>query len=268
MNGGGRQSRPGLARCLARSYDGETWRRVLAPVVREENLDIHLNGRRLVSVSCGGLHPEELAVGWLRGEGFISSRRELEIVTTGNAGRAVFVCTAAAAQAGPAAGRAMVIAASGARTTQGGRRELPRRPLVAGPEKISPGRIFTLMDEMVAAAALHRLSRGTHAAALAGAAGLLAVREDIGRHNCLDMLSGYCLLNDLDGGDKLLLRTGRVSAEIVDKIWRMGVPVAASLSVPTARAVRIARQAGITLLGAVRRPSLMVYTHPERIGET
>jgi FdhD protein len=124
------------------------------------------------------------------------------------------------------------------------------------------------MEDMVAAACIHKLSRGTHGAALADSSDILFVaREDIGRHNCLDMLSGYTLLHDIDGADKVLLRTGRVSSEIVHKIWRMGIPVVLSLSVPTALAISLAGQAGITLVGAIRVPSLTVYTHTKRIRE-
>jgi len=267
MNDGGGKTRAGIARCLVRIHEGGTWRQARVPVIREELLEIYLNGQRLATIACGGRHAEELAVGWLRAEGYLLTSRDLKGLETGKGGRAVFVRAGAATVVKPAKGET-VIAASGARTSGVRKRNPDLKPPVTGPELTSPERIFHLMEELAAAATLHRQSRGTHGAALADAAGLLAVREDIGRHNCLDMLSGYCLLNGLDGGDKLLLRTGRVSMEIVHKIWRMGVPVVASLSVPTVRAVRIARQAGITLIGAVRRPALTVYTHPERIGET
>jgi len=260
------QVRSGIVRCSALVWEEGAWRRTAAPVVRETFLEVYLNGERRATIACGGLYPEELAVGWLRSEGLLASRRDLESVRTDSDAGAVYVRTGTADRAVPAPSGETVVAAGGARTPGGRNRRAPMS-LSAGREKISPDRIFTLLDELTSAASLHRLSRGTHSAALADAAGLLAVREDIGRHNCLDMLSGYCLLNDLAGGYKLLLRTGRVSSEIVAKIWRMGVPVTASLSVPTNMAVRIARRAGITLVGAVRRPALTVYTHPERIGE-
>ena len=261
------QVRPGIVRCSALVWEEGTWRRTAAPVVRETLLEVYLNGERRATIACGGLYPEELGVGWLRSEGLLDSRRDLESLRTDSDAGAVYVRSGPANLAAPVPAGETVVAAGGTRTPGGGRNRRSPMPLSAAREKISPDRIFTLLDELTSAASLHRLSRGTHSAALADAAGLLAVREDIGRHNCLDMLSGYCLLNDLAGGDKLLLRTGRVSSEIVAKIWRMGVPVAASLSVPTDLAVRIARRAGITLVGAVRRPVLTVYTHPDRIGE-
>jgi FdhD protein len=82
------------------------------------------------------------------------------------------------------------------------------------------------------------------------------------------LLSGYTLLRSSGGADKILLKTGRVSAEIVHKVWRMGIPVVLSLFVPTVLAISLAGQAGITLAGAIRAPSLTVYTHGKRIRES
>ncbi len=248
MSGGDRRP-AGTERCSVRSFTGGSWREKEAEVVREISLDVCLNGRKLAAIACAGLHVEELAVGWLRSEGIIRNAREIAAATAGREGWSVDVRTAADwSGAGPSG-------------------EPEPLPLpAAGAATVSPERIITLMGQMVEAADLHRRSRGTHGAALAGTAGIITVREDIGRHNCLDMLSGYALLNGIAGADKMILRTGRVSSDIVIKIWRMGVPAVISLSVPTALAVRIAERAGITLVGAVRAPSLTVYTHPERVG--
>jgi len=248
MNGGDGFP-PGTERHPVRFYAGGGWGETEAALVREIPLDVCLDGRKLATIACTGLHVEELAVGWLRSEGIIRTAREIGAVSAGRKGWSVNVRTTAER-------------AVGAPTDEPERLPLPP----TGTATISPERIFALMEEMVNAADIHRRSRGTHGAALAGTAGIITVREDIGRHNCLDMLSGYALLNGIAGADKMILRTGRVSSDIVIKIWRMGVPAVISLSVPTALAVRIAERAGITLVGAVRAPSLTVYTHPERVG--
>jgi FdhD protein len=156
----------------------------------------------------------------------------------------------------------------GSEVGAGESRDTALKALAMERETISPERIFMLMENMIAAASIHELSRGTHGAALADRSDIFVTREDIGRHNCLDMLSGHTLLHDIDGADKVLLRTGRVSSEIVHKVWRMGIPVVLSLSVPTSLAISRAGQAGITLVGAIRAPSLTVYTHGKRIRES
>jgi len=121
------------------------------------------------------------------------------------------------------------------------------------------------MREMISRASLHEETRGTHCAALADTSGIIAVREDIGRHNAIDMLAGYMLLNDVDASRKMIVRTGRVSAEIIHKIWNMGIPVAISISVPTTAALRLAREAGITVIGSVRGDKMTIYHDQERV---
>lgn len=313
----------GIEKCPVRIFTGTSWQAAVADVVREVHLEVHLNGRKMITIACTGIHTEELAVGWLRGEGIIRTAREIESVEVGRGGMSIHVNTrpglpglfeggedlhigdgaSAASAAGPsAAGQTIsqgpekngrtIISSSGARSVaseiKGSGRETrlsgiqPMEPgagagegrsvevmksLAIGTDTISPARIFMLMEDLVAAACIHNLSRGTHGAALADSSQIFVTREDIGRHNCLDMLSGYTLLHDIAGADKVLLRTGRVSSEIVHKVWRMGIPVVLSLSVPTALAISLAGQAGITLVGAIRAPSLTVYTHGKRIWE-
>jgi FdhD protein len=70
----------------------------------------------------------------------------------------------------------------------------------------------------------------------------------------------------LDCSDKAVLRTGRVSTEIVYKVWNLGIPVVVSLAAPTTRAIQLAGDAGITLIGAIRSRSMQVYTHERRFG--
>ncbi|HEY5496896.1 MAG TPA: formate dehydrogenase accessory sulfurtransferase FdhD [Syntrophales bacterium] len=303
-----RNNPAGIEKCPVRIFTGTSWQAAVADVVREVHLEVHLNGQKMITIACTGIHTEELAVGWLRGEGIIQTAREIESVEVGQEGMSIHVNTRPGLAAGqpisqgPEKDGGTIISSSGARSVASGinrsgsetrlsgakpmesgvgagegvgegegegagRNVAAMKPLAIGAEIISPARIFTLMQELVAAADIHNLSRGTHGAALADSSDILVTREDIGRHNCLDMLSGYTLLHDIDGADKVLLRTGRVSSEIVHKIWRMGIPVVLSLSVPTALAIRLAGQAGITLVGAIRAPSLTVYTHAKRIRE-
>jgi len=113
---------------------------------------------------------------------------------------------------------------------------------------------------------MHRETGALHAAGFfVPGTGLLSLREDIGRHNAIDMLSGYALLQGMDCADKMVFRTGRVSAEIVGKLWNMGIQLVASLSVPTSEAVRLASGAGMTLVGSVRGGRMKIYTHEERV---
>jgi len=92
------------------------------------------------------------------------------------------------------------------------------------------------------------------------------VTEDIGRHNTIDKIQGECLLRNIPTRDRFLLCTGRVSSEMLLKAARMQAPVVVSRHTPTARAISLARDLDIALIGHVRNGRMWVYSMPERLG--
>lgn len=130
-----------------------------------------------------------------------------------------------------------------------------------------PSQVLLGLDKaMRAGQRLHQEVGGVHAAALFEANGeLVALAEDIGRHNAVDKVIGYCLLRGIPLTNKLLLSSGRLSYEMTTKAIRVGIPVLASVSAPTALAVQLAERFGLTLIGYLRGRKMTVYTHPERV---
>ncbi len=256
-------------------YREGSFRTAGLPVIREVLLEVRLDGRRVAAIACTGEHAEELAVGFLRSEGRIARAGDIGRIeqlpdTSPDPAWPGEVLTAEITSTG---GAAASEAAAGAETiTSSGARSRRHRPVgiipKTGTPTISPDQILRLVDALVEACVLHERTRGAHGAALADPDGILAVREDIGRHNALDMLSGYALLNGIDCSEKILVRTGRASVEIVSKAIVMGIPILLSLGAPTTEAVRSAKRAGITLVGRIRRGSMNIYSHDERIGRT
>jgi FdhD protein len=107
---------------------------------------------------------------------------------------------------------------------------------------------------------------GVHAAGIFHPDGRPAiVCEDIGRHNAVDKAIGHCLLRGIPLEDKVLLCSGRLSYEMATKALRAGLPVLATIAVPTSLAVGIAERYGLTMIGRLSADRLTIYAHPERI---
>lgn len=130
--------------------------------------------------------------------------------------------------------------------------------------QFSPLAVFAMMDELARKAEGYRSHGGMHSAAV-GDGSIVLYSEDLGRHNTLDRIAGEALLKGIDLAGSMLVTSGRVSTEMVAKCVLLGIELVASRTAPTDMAVRMANEAGITMIGYVRPGRFELYTHPERL---
>ncbi|MBT1076550.1 formate dehydrogenase accessory sulfurtransferase FdhD [Geobacter grbiciae] len=128
----------------------------------------------------------------------------------------------------------------------------------------SPTAVFAMMEELARKAEGYRSHGGMHSAAV-GDGSIVLYAEDLGRHNTLDRIAGEALLRGIDLAGTMLVTSGRVSTEMVAKCVLLGIQLIASRTSPTDMAVRMADEAGITMIGYVRGGRFELYTHPERL---
>jgi FdhD protein len=138
-------------------------------------------------------------------------------------------------------------------------------PPVTASLSITPSQICAAVAALPAHQSLHDATRAVHAAAFwTPSQGIVAAREDVGRHNALDKLAG-ALLRDGTRTEGAVVLTSRVSIDMVQKCAAMGVPVLIAVSAPTAHAVEMAEAAGITLIALARPDRFEAFTHTDRI---
>jgi FdhD protein len=247
----------------------------------EEPLGIRVDGTALTMTMRTPGDDLELAAGFLVGEAVIRSPADVAEIklcdgtSCGHAGHdglgnIADVTLAAGVTAGPGARRNfMTTSACGVcgKASIADICVLPHAALASDPARFAPAILATLPDRLREAQRVFSRTGGLHAAGLFTADGeLIAVREDVGRHNAVDKVVGWALLDGrLPLAGCVLLVSGRASFELVQKAVLAGIPLLAAVSAPSSLAVDLAGEAGLTLVGFLRSPSMNVYTGAHRL---
>jgi FdhD protein len=248
-------------------------------VVMEEPLEIVVNGERLAVLMRLPGNEKELAVGFCMSEGYL--RRPKDILLIHHCGQGLpapgenegefgsrnrvelNVVEGGFLRRGEQDVVRLIRSGCGAADVSALSENLPSLPQGFSAEATL---ILKLGKSMRSLQSVYHQAGGTHAAVLFDATGHpVHVAEDIGRHNAVDKVTGYCLLRRIPLQDKILVASGRASYDMAVKAIRLGIPLIATVSAPTSLAVNLAQDRGLTLIGYLRGGRMNVYTHPERL---
>ncbi len=229
-------------------------------VIVEQSVSLTVNGKLWLSFMCSPVDLRALAVGFLYNENVIKSVDEIEDLYVCEHRDNVDVWLNRSVEEPKNWRRTSGCTGGYTAAVLDEVEPVPENGLV-----ISPDRILGLIRELFEAQDIYRKSGGVHSSALANPSSLLFQLEDVGRHNTLDKIAGKILLEGLDVPSKIILTTGRISSEMLQKAARMDTSILVSRTSPTSMSVDLAARLGITLIGYARGHRFNVYAHPERV---
>lgn len=231
-------------------------------VVEEAFACISVNGTELATFMCSPNDLDKMALGFLYNEGIISSLDEVHHLHLSANQSCVDVWLHDVHRQLPQ--RGIITAGCGGGITfddLSGQHQ----PLQSE-RQVRPEALAELMRQLHLGAELYQRARGIHTAALATPEQLLIQVEDIGRHNCLDKLAGAALQGGMHTRDCIILSSGRISSEMLNKARCLEVPIVCSRTSPTSLSVALAEAWNMTIVAYLRQDRMRVYTHPERVG--
>ena len=233
---------------------------------QESLVRVFVNGDFLSSMLCTPRDVKELAVGWLFGQGHIQSLSDIASLAACEELRDVHVHLTNGHTIKEDTARMIRTSAcmGGEISHEQFLRDMPR---LNGGARVSLGKLKSLMKKTLSAASSYRETGGIHCAGIAAATDeeAVAVFEDVGRHNAFDKAIGRMLLARVTSEEKILLTSGRISSEMALKAAHSRIPVVATITTGTDLAVRIAEDAGLTLVARVLSASPIVLCGEERI---
>ena len=244
-------------------YEFRKWKTFDAETIVETPVSLTVNGQVWLTFMCTPVHLEAMSVGFLYNEGIIESMQEVEDVRVCEHGDNVDVWLNRTVEqpqswrrtSGCTGGVTAVDALARLDVSFDG--DQPKIPAEA---------VGNLVEMLIHSQELYRATGGVHTSVLGDGENIVFVGEDIGRDNTLDKIAGLCLMKNVWPETRILLTTGRISSEMLQKAARLKVPILISRTSPSSLSIQMAERYGITLIGYARRDRFNVYSNPQRVG--
>jgi len=244
-------------------YEFKKWKSHDAETIVETPVSLTVNGEVWLTFMCTPVDLEPMAVGFLYNEGIIESMDEVEDVRVCEHGDNVDVWL-----------NRNVDQPKSWRRTSGCTGGVTAVDLLARPDvsfdgnrlEVLPEAIGNLVERLFESQELYRETGGVHTSALSDGEKIVLAAEDIGRHNTLDKIAGLCLMKDMWPEKRILITTGRISSEMLQKAARMETPILISRTSPSSLSIEMAEGYGITVSGYARKHRFNVYSNSHRVG--
>ena len=237
--------------------DGDKCEDHLHEVIEEVPLALFVNGRHAMTAMMSPVMLEEFVTGYLFTEQIIKGIDEIESIKI-EKNRMSVITTNLFKVLGP---KKTILSGCGGSTSFIDTEKLPK---IQSDYRVTTEAIWNAA-KAVLNSELHRITGGIHIVALLDGEKILAVSEDIGRHNALDRVIGFGLRNKIDLSKTYVIVSGRISSEMVRKCLIANIPIIVSRGATTTLAVETAEKTGLTVVGFARGGKMNVYTHPERV---
>jgi FdhD protein len=244
-------------------FEFNKWESHDAETIVETPVSLTVNGEVWLTFMCTPVNLEALVVGFLYNEGIIENMDEVSDVRVCEHGDNVDVWLNHDAQQ-PTSWRRTSGCAGGVTGV-----DLLANPNISfngNQPKVRPEMIMKLVGMLFDVQSLYRETGGVHTSALSNGENILISAEDIGRHNTLDKIAGLCLMNNVWLETRILITTGRISSEMLQKAARLNAPILISRTSPSSLSIEMAERYGITLIGYARKHRFNVYSNTQRVG--
>src|SRR3972149_11028980 len=244
-------------------YEIKKWKSFDAETIVETPVSLTGNSEVWITFMCTPVNLEALAVGFLYNEGIIEKMNEVEDVKVCEHGDNVDVWLTHATEQ-PTSWRRTSGCTGGVTAV-----DLLTKPNVSFGEnrlKVQPETIGELVEMLFESQELYRDTGGVHTSALSDGKKVLVAADDIGRHNTLDKIAGLCLINNVWPETRILITTGRISSEMLQKAAQLKAPILISRTSPSSLSIEMAGNYGITLIGYAKTHRFNVYSNGHRVG--
>ncbi|MBM7663056.1 FdhD protein [Bacillus mesophilus] len=235
-------------------------------IVLEFPLTIFVNNMEFATMVCTPTHFDEMVIGFLASEGVIRFRDDIKSLSINeDRGYAYVELHAEITTSQEYYSKRFIGSCCGKSRQFYFHNDATTAKTSTSTTTLTPEQCIKLMNDMQHNSIVFQQTGGVHNAALCSSEEIIVGRTDIGRHNALDKLYGYSLLNRLPVRDKVIVFSGRISSEVLLKAAKIGVGIVLSKSAPTDLAIKLANDLNITAVGFIRGSSFNVYSHPDRI---